>query len=110
MKHNQDTACSNAILNSGPALIVFVIYDDEYFISDPQFDLQENTLEHPLEDGGGSINSETESLASSELVAECFNVSRTFVNQETCRLSSTSNACWSNGLLALTDVVCGSPG
>ncbi|KAL7576804.1 hypothetical protein ACA910_013822 [Epithemia clementina (nom. ined.)] len=114
----------------GAITVVFGMYQGTYYVHHPQFLFQENTLEKPLFDGGGSLvkltrastpESSISKLSSADLYmfqTKCSNVPRTFVNEEYCVLSTSYESCVPSGLdlSSLTGdfghgaVVCGSPG
>ena len=85
---------------------------DDYWIHDPRYLLNQNSLEHPLNDGGHSIMTQTQS-DNTNLRALCANVPRTFQNEASCVLSGV--ACAPTGKMVTQEqqrgvVVCGSPG
>jgi len=60
-----------------------------YLIWDPRLRFETNTLENQISDGGGSIELSTGGMT------KCFNAPRTFLNEETCFLSTEASACGS---------------
>ena len=103
-----DGKCSG--FHRGPGLVptVFAKYDGEWFVHSPRFKILDNTFDLPMTDGGGSIVSNTTGDAT-QYQARCANVARTFLNEESCFLSSDPLACpvdESNS----NSLVCGSPG
>ena len=67
------------------------------FAYDPHLALRENTLENPLEDGGGDLVMDTDGVVAGEQVL-CQNVEMNFLNEKYCRLSYSENACRPNSL------------
>ena len=63
--------------------------DGTWLIHDRRLELQENTVDTPLSDGGGSINIETGEDTM------CMNAPRTFLNEKDCKLSLDGTACGS---------------
>ena len=63
------------------------------WIHDPRHSLVENTLEHPLSDGGGALQAEFGAPFTPDFTTQCSNVPRTFLNQDTCVLSTEPSAC-----------------
>ena len=106
--------------------VVFGRYHSDFWIHDSRFVLQENSLTSPLADGGGTLvrgnemldNSDWASLSMStpsSFGAVCANVPRSWLNEQSCFLSTRAHACSSRSGPVATDtsvgtVVCGSPG
>lgn len=61
--------------------------DGSMWVFDPHLILESNTVESPLVDGGGAVSLET---ADKTL---CSNVPRTFLNEDSCVLSTEASAC-----------------
>ena len=61
--------------------------DGSMWVFDPRLILESNTVESPLQDGGGAVTLETADKT------KCSNVPRTFLNEESCVLSTESSAC-----------------
>eukprot|EP00538_Stauroneis_constricta_P006114 CAMPEP_0119557550 /NCGR_PEP_ID=MMETSP1352-20130426/9190_1 /TAXON_ID=265584 /ORGANISM="Stauroneis constricta, Strain CCMP1120" /LENGTH=2298 /DNA_ID=CAMNT_0007604673 /DNA_START=349 /DNA_END=7245 /DNA_ORIENTATION=+ len=72
---------------------VFALYGDSLLIHDPRFKLFDNTLEQPLPDGGGQVFSDHANLLKPYSTAHCANVPRTFLNEDTCHVSTSPSAC-----------------
>ncbi|KAL7561156.1 hypothetical protein ACA910_011978 [Epithemia clementina (nom. ined.)] len=90
-----DNICSQLKYNSGgPVPIVFGLHQQtgEYWVHDPRFVLQENSLSRPLVDGGGTLVEETAS-DNPYYQATCANVARTWQNEDSCYLSLDPNVC-----------------
>ena len=76
-------------------------YSGEYFLFDARPVLQGNSLDDPLQDGGGSVVAETrirnnfvyEIYQNKHFQAICSNVPRTFLNEDSCVLSYHPNVC-----------------
>jgi len=68
---------------------VFAIYNSTWLQFDPHLRFERNSLRTPLSDGGG------EHQIISGGTALCSNVERTFLNEETCFLSTESSSCGS---------------
>ena len=76
------------------------IYDGDYWMFDPRNDIQMNTLLSPLLDGGAEAYLQTR-LGDNEIESErdrahevaCSNVPMTFLNENYCQLSYSSNTC-----------------
>jgi uncharacterized protein (DUF1501 family)/uncharacterized protein (DUF1800 family) len=97
----------------------------QYWLYSPTFSLLNNDLNSPIIDGGKTAVDRTKNVppefitnvkkGTSPLMASCSNVPRTFLNEDSCRLSSVDNVCSydpnakdidsSNGKV----LVCGSP-
>ena len=86
--------------------VVFAVYDGQSFVHTPRFKLSDNTLSSPLIDGGGAIVATTTG-ASSDQTARCANVARTYLNEDSCFLSSDNVTCAVEE--AQSKLVCGSP-
>jgi len=69
---------------------------DAYVIHDPRLSLLNNTLEQPLEDGGGSLVQSGGTHNGASML--CSNVPRTFLNEDTCRLSQAPTTCTSQDM------------
>ena len=110
-----DSICDSVTHGHGKISVVFGLYQGEYYVHDPRFLLHENTLDQPWADGGGRIVQQTEGTER-EYEARCANAPRTFVNEGSCFLSSSLDACTRNiisekiGEYGRGVVVCGSPG
>eukprot|EP00804_Cyclotella_cryptica_P013853 CCRYP_002403-RF/>CCRYP_002403-RF protein AED:0.04 eAED:0.04 QI:361/1/1/1/0.81/0.82/17/505/2306 len=65
------------------------------FAFDPHLTLRENTLENPLEDGGGDLVMDTDSLVAGTQV-RCQNAQMNFLNEKNCKLSYLKSACTPN--------------
>ena len=61
--------------------------DGSMWIFDPRLILESNTVESPLQDGGGAVTLETADKT------KCSNVPRTFLNEDSCVLSTEASAC-----------------
>ena len=111
-----DSSCNAVEYGSGAVSVVFALYQGEYYVHDPRYVLNDNTVQEPLPDGGGLLLKQTHGSIS-EYSALCANAPRTFVNEEHCRLSSSLDACSVQSLVSERIgphghgvVVCGSPG
>lgn len=62
------------------------------FAFDPHLTLRENTVENPLEDGGGDLAMKTDSPVAGTQVL-CQNVHMNFLNDKSCKLSYSESAC-----------------
>jgi hypothetical protein len=71
---------------------VHALYQNEFYVHDPRFDLEDNTLSAPLQDGGGAILEETKSSVFHHS-SSCANVPRSFLNEEFCFMSTRLDAC-----------------
>lgn len=71
---------------------VFII-DGLPFIHDPRYKIMENTLESPMRTGGGVVVEEFGSILGDEWTPKCANVPRSFLNEESCFLSTAAYAC-----------------
>lgn len=81
-------------------------HEGEYWLFDSQLTLQDNTLESPLPDGGGSLVKQTKATKEelkensradrSEVV--CANAPMSFLNEDHCQLSYVPDACSPRGL------------
>eukprot|EP00538_Stauroneis_constricta_P006056 CAMPEP_0119562960 /NCGR_PEP_ID=MMETSP1352-20130426/22092_1 /TAXON_ID=265584 /ORGANISM="Stauroneis constricta, Strain CCMP1120" /LENGTH=2119 /DNA_ID=CAMNT_0007611481 /DNA_START=203 /DNA_END=6559 /DNA_ORIENTATION=- len=60
---------------------------NQYFLYDPRLVMMDNTVENPLIDGGGAV-----SMASDNKI-KCSNAPRTFLNEDSCILSTAETAC-----------------
>jgi len=87
-----DSVCKSIVLRGGNIPIVFGIYQDDYWVHDPRFVLQENTLENPMRDEGGLLVKQTQH-EQSRFTARCASVPRTFLNEESCQLSRDYSVC-----------------
>jgi len=67
------------------------LFENQYWLHDPRFVLQRNTLEDPLPDGGKSLVEETHAGGALRHTL-CSNVRRNFLNEETCKIT-TESAC-----------------
>ena len=74
--------CSQIKVGSYPVYIDFT--DGNYLAFDPRLSLIENTVENPSSDGGGSKKN---------FGGYCANAPRTFVNEESCVVSSEPDVC-----------------
>ena len=93
-----DEICSQLeYSNGGPVPIVLGVEQSsgEYWIHDPRFVLQENSLSNPLPDGGGTVVEQTYS-ENLNYQARCANVARTWQNEDSCYLSDDSQVCGSS--------------
>jgi len=61
--------------------------DGSMWVFDPRLILESNTVESPLVDGGGAVSLETADKT------KCSNVPRTFLNEDSCVLSTEASAC-----------------
>lgn len=78
------------ITEEGDEPVHGLLPDGSYMLFDPRLDLQENTVENPLPDGGGM----TTTLTGGKTM--CANVPRTFLNEDSCLLSYSPSACSSS--------------
>ncbi len=69
------------------------MYKGEYYIHDGRFLLQENTVEHPLEDGGSQLVQLTKNATDLQYRALCVAALPNFLNEANCRLSPSSTDC-----------------
>ena len=92
-----------------PEIVTIASIGDELWIHTPSFQLQDNRLDMPLEDGGKSAMEETASAPDDRMRVRCASAPRTFLNEEHCVLSQ--NACSTRGGMYTfgSGVVCGSP-
>ena len=67
------------------------------FAYDPHLALRENTLENPLQNGGGDFVMDTDGVVAGEQVL-CQNAEMNFLNEEHCQLSYSESACRPNSL------------
>lgn len=65
--------------------------DGTYWLHDPRFDLEENTLETPLADA--SNYAENADALNRDFGVLCPTAPRTFLNEDTCIISNSPNAC-----------------
>lgn len=81
-------SCSLLSITNGPPMVHGRLQNsNEALLFEPRVVLQENTVENPIPDGGGSLVLETNSLTS------CANAPRTFLNEDHCVLSTSATAC-----------------
>lgn len=67
------------------------------FAFDPHLALRENTVENPLEDGGGDLVMKTnDPVAGAQTL--CQNAEMNFLNEKNCKLSYSESACMPNSL------------
>ena len=85
-----------AATTGNPEDPVFASWNGKYWIHDPRFLLQENTVENPLPDGGGALVEATKGNYQTEMSVSCSAAPRTFVNEGGCRQSFHENLCSSN--------------
>ena len=94
--------CNNVDVGTYPVYLNF--NNGTYLAFDPRLSALENTVENPLQDGGGT---------NKDLGSKCTNAPMTFLNAKHCRLSSKSNSCAYNDAddVPVKDKVrvCGSP-
>ena len=64
-----------------------------YYVHDPRYVLQENTVENPLPDGGGTLVQQTKRDGTTNTMALCSNVPQSFQNEAGCYLSHHPQAC-----------------
>ena len=69
------------------------MYKGEYYTHDSRFVLQENTVDHPLDDGGSRIVQMTRNATDLEQRALCAAALPNFLNEANCRMSTTSTDC-----------------
>lgn len=72
--------------------VVVGLFQGDLWIHDSRFLLQENDLEHPLHDGGGTLMESTRN-ASPVYRVQCSNVPRTFLNEDFCFLTDAPTFC-----------------
>jgi len=86
---SQDASCANIpVITEADATPVFAkLPDGTWLMHDPRLVLEENTLENPIFDGGGTAVIETD-----ETVL-CSNAPRTFLNEDHCVLSNEFSTC-----------------
>jgi hypothetical protein len=87
-----DAVCDSVTMGSGRVTEVHALYQNEFYVHDPRFDLEDNTLSAPLQDGGGAILEETKSSVFHHS-SSCANVPRSFLNEEFCFMSTRLDAC-----------------
>ena len=76
------------------------IFEGDYWLFDPRYRIEKNTLLEPMADGGGKLVEQTR-LDESEIEEKndnryrvlCSNARMTFLNEQYCRLSYDSNTC-----------------
>eukprot|EP00986_Skeletonema_menzelii_P003357 scaffold1026_cov141-Skeletonema_menzelii.AAC.8 len=78
------------ITEQGDAPVHGKLDDGTFVLFDPRLMLQENTVDNPESDGGGLIKTLTGD------VTKCANVPRTFLNEDSCVLSTMATACSSS--------------
>lgn len=78
----EEPMCS--FLHTGVYPVYLVFSDGRWLSFDPIINLQDNSLESIIPDGGGSQEA---------LGAACSNVPRTFLNEDSCVLSSAAGSC-----------------
>ena len=88
-----DPICSqlNDVMEENDAPVFGRLNDGSWLMFDPRMDLEDNTLESHIADGGGLVRSLT------ALKTKCANAPRTFLNEEQCSLSDSSMTCGSAG-------------
>ena len=70
-----------------PGPTIFGILNGQYLAYDPRLVLETNTVENPLSDGGGTAVVETNGQMM------CSNAPRSFINEDSCKLSTSLTAC-----------------
>lgn len=92
-----DEVCSMAPnVTSWPPFVVVGRFNGELYMHDARTKLYENTLESPLPDGGGTIKNYVAAVTenkASEFITQCATPEMTFLNEATCYLSTSDNAC-----------------
>ena len=85
---------------AGSIPIVFGQYHDPndstrhyYYVHDPRYVLQDNTVDNPLPDGGGTLVQQTIRHGTIDNQVLCSNVPRSFQNEANCYLSHHPNVC-----------------
>jgi len=88
-----DPICSqlNDVMEENDAPVFGRLNDGSWLMFDPRMDLEDNTLESHIADGGGLVRSLT------ALKTKCANAPRTFLNEEQCSLADSSMTCGSAG-------------
>ena len=103
-----DESCSEKITGA-PEKVTIASIGDELWIHTPSFQLLDNRLDTPLEDGGKSAMEDTANAPDDRMRVRCASAPRTFLNEEHCVLSqnacSTKDEVYTSGSV----VVCGSP-
>jgi len=84
-----DLLCASLpdIVDEGDPPIFGKMDDGSMWVFDPRLILESNTVESPLQDGGGAVSLETADKT------KCSNVPRTFLNEDNCTLSTQASAC-----------------
>ena len=70
-----------------PGPTIFGIVNGQYLAYDPRLVLETNTVQNPLSDGGGTAVVETNGQVM------CSNAPRSFINEDSCKLSTSLTAC-----------------
>ncbi|KAL7482807.1 hypothetical protein ACHAW6_008462, partial [Cyclotella cf. meneghiniana] len=88
-----DPLCNqlNAVIEQDDAPLFGKLPDGSWLQYDPRLRLENNTIEAPIPDGGGLVESLTGRKTS------CANVPRTFLNEQNCSLSFSTSSCGSFG-------------
>jgi hypothetical protein len=112
--------CDHFLLNSwrNPTKPVFgKVQGDTYVLFDTRLELDENTIENPLADGGGNKVLASAFVAQTSIFDStprpayyCSNAQQTIFNEEHCKLSFDPNVCISSGNGKLDDIVGSSEG
>ncbi|KAL7567214.1 hypothetical protein ACA910_021201 [Epithemia clementina (nom. ined.)] len=85
--------CSQLQSNVGDSVpVVFALFQSQYWIHDPRLVMEENTMENPLDDGGGTLVDQTIGVKHSA-PALCANAPRTWLNEASCQLSQHPQVC-----------------
>lgn len=91
-----EASCSIVSMDSDPPMVYGRLQNSkEVLLYDPRVVLQENTVENPIPDGGGSLVLETNNLVN------CANAPRSFLNEDQCVLSTSATACRANESLEI---------
>ncbi|CAB9496881.1 Protein of unknown function (DUF1800) [Seminavis robusta] len=78
---------------NGDEKAVIAQWNGQLYIHDPRRYMLENTLEAPKQDGGGEIETDYNNPLGDEWTARCANAKRNFVNEDSCFLSNSPDAC-----------------
>mmetsp|Transcript_3881 Transcript_3881/g.6489 ORF Transcript_3881/g.6489 Transcript_3881/m.6489 type:complete len:2423 (+) Transcript_3881:72-7340(+) len=88
-----DLKCSSIGEPGNPVDAIFGTYKGELWLHDPRFELFDNTIKSPSLDGGGSLAEANTNFNRPEFSAKCANVPSTFLNEDTCFISTSPNVC-----------------
>jgi len=88
-----DAACSFIGEPDNPLDTVIAKYKGELWVHDPRFEWMDNSMAKPAEDGGGAIVKANTNFGNPDHSAICSNAPRSFLNEETCFLSTSKDAC-----------------